>query len=79
MWEFCVNECVILLITDEKIPVNTTNAIVNKALYICKSERYEYKPKKKLSESYRVEVINNLYYPAVIMRAIERKYDISEW
>lgn len=79
MWDFCVNECVTLLITGEKIPSNTTNAILNKALYICQSERYEYKPKKMLPESSRVEVRNNLYYSAVIMRAIERKYDISEW
>lgn len=79
MWEFNVQECLKLLRESQPIPINTTNAVLKKALLIFDSKGYEYLPPTGLVTSEIKRATYNIYHSAVIIRAIERKYDVSEW
>lgn len=79
MWEFNVQECVKLLRAGEPIPVNTTNAILRKALKIYKNKGYDNQPLQTLLPSKKAKSTNDIYHSAVTMRAIERTYDVSNW
>lgn len=79
MWDFLVDDCVSILRAEELMPKQATNAMFKKALFIYKEEGYDYLYSKKDVARNAAEARKRIRYASVIMRAIERKYDVSTW